>query len=278
MNFLKELSIFFFIVSLPIMSDLPSYNNCQPESDNEYFSSSKNQSHSLQMYIGPEIYNVHRTREGGAKQDGLITGVRAGYDRIKRYKIYYGFDAFYAKGNLDGKNSADKSLKSNYSDLSVEGRLGYTLKSKHKYCPTITPYAGVGYFVEKNNFTEPTSTPIHFRTSYLYAAGGFLSQITLNDRFDLGLNFKAKFPFEAKCRVTHDPREADSKQVINEKFQYRIELPITYKLFGYDDQFRLSLVPFYEFRQYGHHPNYPCDYLETKLNLYGVQFKIMYCL
>lgn len=277
MNFFKGLSILFLTVSSPLLSDLSSYNNpvC---TDNEYICCAKNPSQSLQLYLGPEIYHVHRIREGGAKQDGLITGVRAGYDRIKRYKLYVGFDAFYAKGTLDGKAPAGHCLKSKFSDLSVEGRFGYTLKSKGKYSPSITPYAGIGYFVEKNNFSEPSSTPIHFRTSYFYAAAGFLSQITLNDKFDLGLNFKAKFPYEAKCKVSNDPGENDSKQVINEKFQYRVELPITYKLCGNADQFRISFIPFYELRQYGHHPNYPCDFLETKLSLYGVQFKLMYCM
>ena len=276
MNFLKRLSICFFTLTLPLLSDLPSFSNSEKCSEYNCFARCK--SKPLQFYIGPEIYNVHRTREGGATQDGLVTGVRAGYDRIKRYKIYFGFDTLYATGKLDGKSGAGNCLKSDYTDISVEGRLGYTLKSKGNFCPSITPYAGLGYLVEKNNFTEPESTPIHFRTSYLYAAVGFLSQISLSDRFDLGLNFKAKYPYEARCRVTHDPRQANSKQVINEKFQYRIELPITYKFLGCSDDFRFSVVPFYELRQYGRHPNYPCDYLETKLRLCGVQLKIMYCM
>lgn len=278
MKFFTRLSALLLTLSTPVLSDI-----CHEDPDrHQVFEypcfAKKSSTKDLQLYIGPEIYHVHRKREGGAKQNGMLYGVRAGYDRIKRYKVYYGFDALYASGILDGKGGSGQCLKSNFSDTSVEGRLGYTLKSKCNYQPSLTPYVGVGYFVEKNNFTHPKETPIHFRTSYLYAAVGFLSQITLSDRFDIGFNFKAKFPYEARCRVSHDRNEDDSKQVIHEKFQYRAELPVTYKFFDCDDHFRLSFVPFYELRQYGHHPNFPGDFLETRLNIYGLQLKIMYCL
>jgi hypothetical protein len=277
MNLLSKLLGLFLTLSFPVICELE-VNNHDECCFKNCTSFSEKLTKGLQLYVGPEIYHVHRTREGGAKQDGMLYGIRAGYDRIKRYKIYYGFDALYASGILDGKGGSGQCLESKFSDALVEGRLGYTLKSKCRYKPSFTPYVGVGYFIEKNNFTHPKETPIHFRTSFLFAAVGFLSQITITDKFDIGFNFKARFPYDATCRVSHDPNEDNSKQVINEKFQYRAELPLTYKFFDCDDHLRLSFVPFYEFRQYGHHPNFPADFLETKLNIYGLQLKIMYCL
>lgn len=265
MKCLIKAVLFFSIASTSLFSSLPDFN----------FKSTKD---SLQLYIGPEIYHVHRTRQGGTKQDGLIYGFRAGYDRIERYKVYWGFDVLHASGTLDGKSGAGNCLKSHFSDTSVEGRTGYTLKSKCGRKPSLTPYVGIGYFVEKNNFSEPENRPIHFCTRYLYASLGFLSQISLCDRLDAGLNFKAKFPYDAKCKVSHDPEEKDSTQAVKEKFHYRIELPMTYHPCVEIDQARISFVPFYELRQYGYHPNYPGDFLETKLHIYGLQVKFMYCL
>lgn len=233
--------------------------------------------HGFRLYFGPEIYHVHRTRDGKAKQNGTIYGIHGGYERIERYKFYFGFDALYAKGILDGKNKANIKLKSNFSDTYTEGRIGYTLQSKCGWKPLLTPYVGLGYFIEKNDFTHPKAIPVHFRTSYLYGALGFLSQISLTNRFDLGFNFKVKFPYDAKCRISHDPYQADSKQLISEKPQYRFELPMTYKCYENSDRLILSLVPFYELRCYGYHPNYPCDFLETRLDLYGAQLKLIYC-
>lgn len=231
---------------------------------------------SLQLYLGPEIYQVYRTRSKGSTQDGLLYGVKGGYDRVKRYKIYYGFEALYASGVLCGESAGGDLVRSRFSDNYVEGRLGYTFQSKCQFQPSFTPFAGVGYFVEKNNCIYPRELPFHFKTTYLYAAAGFLSKISLSYNFDLGFNFKLKFPYDATCKVSNDPAEENSKQSINEKFQYRFELPLSYQ--PTESRLRVSLVPFYEYREYGYHPNFPYDFLKTRLGLYGAQLKLIYCL
>lgn len=38
----------------------------------------------------------------------------------------------------------------------------------------------------------------------------------------------------------------------------------------------VGLVPFYEYRFYGHRANFPFDFLETKLKLYGATLKLHY--
>ncbi len=262
MNLLRKLSLFLLVATTQGFSEICSFT-CLSDKP-------------LQIYVGPEIYHVHRKREGGAKQDGVVYGIKGGYERIKRYKIYFGFDALYSKGVLHGKGGAGNHLKSNFGDTYVEGRLGYTFQSKCRFKPLFTPFAGVGYFIEKNNFTHPKSTPIHFKTTYVYATAGFLSRVSLTEKFDLGLNFKIKYPYEAKCRVSNDPRQIDSTQVINEKIQYRVELPLTYNNVRDISCLSISFVPFYELRQYGYHPNYPSDFLETRLDIYGGLIKLIY--
>jgi len=232
----------------------------------------------FQLYVGPEIYHVHRKKESGSKQDGMVYAVHAGYDRIERYKFYFGFDALYGEGVLSGKNRANDCLRSNFSDTYAEGRLGYTLQSKCRWRPQLTPYFGLGYFIEKNDFTHPKEMPFHFKTTYLYAVAGFLSQLKLTDRLDVGFNFKFKYPYNVNCRASHDPLQNDFTQGVKEKPHYRVELPLTYRCFENSDHLRVSLIPFYELRRYGYHPNFPCDFLETRLDIYGIQIKLMYYL
>lgn len=229
-----------------------------------------------QFYIGPEIYHVHRNREGGTKQNGTIYGVRAGYDRIKRYHFYWGFDALYGKGTLDGKSGGGHKLKSTFSDLFAEGRFGYTFQQKCGYRFSLTPFGGFGYMNERNNFKHPSPIPAHFHIRSWYGVAGFLSQASLTNCFDIGINFKARFLYEPKCKVSHDPDSDDSTQLINEKIHYRVELPLTYHYPECCDRFLISLVPFYEFRQYGKRVNYPFDFFDTKLNIYGATLKLIY--
>lgn len=279
MNSFTKLIILFLVASKPVIGNICDQNFIPNEIPS--FESSitcKPKSPSLQCYMAPEIYHVHRERSGGAKQDGFVYGVRAGCDKVKRGKIYYGFDAFYGSGPLTGKGGSGNNLKSNFTDTSIEGRLGYTLKYRLPYKLLLTPFVGIGDFIEKNNFTHPKTTPIHFRTSYIYGSAGFFSRICIKERFFMGLNFKVKFPYEATCKVSNDPKNDNSSQVINEKLQYKVEVPLTYQVYQNSDRWLISLVPFYEYRAYGYHPNYPCDYLDTSLNIYGIQFKFIYCL
>lgn len=99
------------------------------------------------IYIGPEIYHVHRSRKGGTKQHGFVYGVRAGYDHIKRSRLYWGGDILWAQGILRGK-AAPSDLKSTFRDENYEGRFGYTLQTKTGHHYSFTPYIGYGYFRE----------------------------------------------------------------------------------------------------------------------------------
>jgi len=263
-------------VSTPLFSYILPSEIC--DEPTQYYCTNPYKIPAFQFYIAPEVYHVHRKRTGGAKQDGYNYGVRLGYDKIQRSKLYYGFDALYAKGPLKGKGISGDTVKSNFTDISVEGRFGYALGIRSSFNPLLTPFIGIGKFEERNHFTHPKATPIHFNTSYFYGTAGFLSRVQLTTRFYLGLNFKVKYPYEARCRVSNDPQNNNSKQNITEKIQYRAELPLTYQLSTKSDHIFLSFVPFYEFRKYGYQPNFPCDFLETTLNIFGIQLKIMYCL
>ena len=229
----------------------------------------------LEAYVGPEIYYVKRAKEGGAWQTGTLYGVRLGYDRVRRYKLYWGVDALWAQGTLEGK-AQDDHVKSIFTDINVEGRVGYTFQSKCWRCASFTPYTGLGYFWENNFFEHPSPLPIHFKNRFSYVPFGFLSQIFITPRWSVGANLKVRFLLQSSVEATHDPEREDTTQNYEERLQYRAELPITYFICWRKHSLAFSLVPFYEYRPYGYRANFPFDFLETKFNLYGGTFKILY--
>lgn len=232
-------------------------------------------SYALDAYVGPEIYYAARTKEGGAKQSGTLYGVRLGGDYIRRNKIYLGLDMLWAQGCLRGK-AQDSDIKSILTDTNTEGRVGFTLQTKNYRCVSFTPYTGFGYFWENNCFEDPTPLPIHFKNQFAYIPFGFLSQFFINSNLSLGLNFKVRYLVNGKVKASNDPDHDDSTQNYDEKLQYRVELPADYFFCFQRHSLALSVVPFYEYRPYGHRANFPFDFLETKFNLYGATLKFLY--
>jgi hypothetical protein len=225
-----------------------------------------------QVYIGPEVYHLNRNAAG--KQHGWIYGARAGYDHIKRFKFYWGAEEWYGTGILHGKSGKGDTIKSRFKDFYIEGRLGYTFQQKCGYRLSITPFFGGGYAVEKNNFVHPSPVPAHIRLYYQYACGGFLSQASLTPRLDVGVNFKVKYTFDGRIDVTHDPDFDPFHMLFKDRNQYKVEVPLTYHF----TKWLFCFEPFYETRKYGEHANFPFDFFETKLRIYGATLKFIFCL
>lgn len=227
------------------------------------------------FYIGPEFYHLRRTREGGTWQRGQIYGVRIGYDRIKRCRLYWGADALYGQGRINGRSGTNDKLTSTFTDEQVEGRFGYTLQSKKGARPSFTPFIGFGYQQEINDFRSPSPLKLKFRTYYYYFLTGFLTSIDISPHLSVGTNFKVRFMQEPKCRVS-DPDLDDITQQIKERVCYRVEVPISYRFCSFTDHLELDLVPFYELRHYGGLENFPFDFFETKLRFYGISIQFSY--
>ncbi len=222
-----------------------------------------------QVEIGPEFYHVKRTRQGGTTQHGYLYGVRASYDYIARYRVYWGLEAAYAKGTLRGKSGDKDTLKSHFSDLSFEARVGYTFQSKTGCCAQFTPFLGYGYFVERNDYVHPSPMSLHFRNTFYYTAVGTLTRAFVTPNFTIGLDVTAKFSIDGKVKVTHDPEFDAQHMQYENKIHCRAAVPFSYRLrlCGYPAEF--CLAPFYEYRHYGHHHNVPFDFLDTKIKNFG---------
>lgn len=229
-----------------------------------------------QFYFGPECYRSSRAKEGGSRQRGWMYGARGGVDYLKRYCIYWGGDVACATGHLYGKSGRGISLKSRMKDASVEGRLGYTFQRKHGCRPMLALFVSGGYFSERNNYSRPHDFPVHFHITYPYVGAGFISRVDFTDHLQLGVNFKFKYPLEPECRVSHDPENPRHKLGIEERFQYRVEVPLKYQFSRCRDIYIVSIAPFFEYREYGRKAGYPFDFFETKFDIYGLTAEV-YC-
>ncbi len=231
-----------------------------------------------QIYLGPEIYHVKRTREEGAKQRGWMYGARLEAEYLKRYKFYVGADALWARGTLDGVSSGEIKCRSRLTDENVEGRFGYTFQRKHGWKVGLTPFVGWGYFWENNHFRNPTPRIVAFKNHFSYVPLGFIVQIHPCPNWSIFIKYKVRYLLNGLVDV-HDKHEVepmDFKMHYQEKLQYRLDIPIMYQFCMYNVPLYAVVDPFYETRRYGKLSNFPFDFAETKFRIYGVNLSLMY--
>ncbi len=226
------------------------------------------------LFVGPEIYHVDRHKEGGAKQDGTLYGVRFGYEKLKRYKFYYAVDGLYSEGTLEGKNE-ENHIRSKLYNSTLETRFGYTFQTKCFPYVAFTPFFGVGYSWEYNEYVHPSPIKVKFDNQFPYLPLGCLLSCHINENLKVGLNFTARFLWDGKQEIK-DPEFGKLTQCYEEHIQYRIELPVDYRFCYGNQNLGIRLTPFYEDRHYGTSINYPFDFLDTKLRFYGASLELEY--
>jgi hypothetical protein len=228
------------------------------------------------FYLGPEAYYLRRAKEGGTKQHGVLYGVRGGYDRIKRYRLYWGIEGYYATGRIRGRSANHHKLVSDLQDSEIEGRLGYTFQGKTGLCASFTPFGGAGYFYQINKFRKPSPLNLHFRDTFSYAVVGFLSNFTVKPCLKVGVNFKVKYMLNGRSKIQKDPDFEDHTIQMTNKEQYSLDLPMSYAFYLRQCYFDLSFVPFFQYRHYGGRENFPFDFIDTKFWVYGARLLFYY--
>ncbi|NGX61011.1 MAG: hypothetical protein K940chlam9_00489 [Chlamydiae bacterium] len=225
---------------------------------------------------GPEIFYMKRLREGGAHQDGRIDGVRLIAEHTTCKGWYMGADYFYGRGDLSGKTGSGKKLASKVTDQIVELRLGRLLQVYNPSCAYFLPFAGWGYFEEKNDFRSPSPIPFTFTDSYKYIVVGFLSGGNLSPLLSMGLDFKVRFMMDGEMKVTDDPQYEDFTLPLEKEIQVRIDLPFTCAFCFKGCPLPLQCTPFYEFRHFGGRIEYPFNIPDTKFHLWGGRVMLSY--
>lgn len=228
------------------------------------------------LAAGPEFYFMQRNKEGGSKQHGFLFGGRVSYDRIRRSALYWGLDGVYTVGRLYGHNADHRELHSRKRDSSIEGRFGYTLKKNWGCLYWLTPFLGGGYFEGTNRFIYPSPREYLVTNKIPYIALGFLSRVDFWSCFGMGLDFKAKYSVGANSHITQDPDPLvdNARFIIEDKLSYDVELPLYFSWRWWEKKSELRFVPFYQFRHYGAHENYPFDFYDTRFHLYGARIML----
>lgn len=258
---LKKIKYTFLILTLSCVIDLSAFTQ--------------------EVEIGPQIYHLRRSRDGGTNQDGTLYGARISYERLKDFGFYFGAFIDAAYGPISGKTGSGSPLSSNFTDFEAQGLFGYTISCNSRFKAQLTPFIGVGFLQQTNKFKEPSlAAPLQFQDNIEYYSCGFLATSYFNQCWSLGLRITVKWMYEGKCYVTDDPDPFidDITQIIDNKMLFAIDLPITYKLFGECSRYKITLMPFFQTRHLGGRFNYPIDFNDTRYMTYGARllFDVMF--
>lgn len=226
------------------------------------------------LFGGPECFRLKREREGGTQQSGALYGGRIGYERLCPWKIYGSLQGRYASGTLHGKTGGGSPLLSCMTEIECDLNLGYTLASSRRSC-LLTPILGLGFFYEENAFDPISPLPVTFHLSYRYISGGCNLSLRSGRSLSLGLNVQALLPYGSRSKISDDPELGALKIPFNEKVAYVIDLPITAHHAWRHRKIGASFVPFYRSRHYGGRENYPFDFYDTRVHVWGARLMLI---
>jgi hypothetical protein len=193
-------------------------------------------------------------------QKGYLWGIKGQYDLLAFNGPYLGFETYYMRGKL--KSGA---VESTYRDFLFEGKIGLTMGIPSSYY--FTPYAGVGYENERNDYT---TVPIE-KIDYYYVSAGVLSNLYLSPQFTAGLNLKVKFPFTGDHKVKNE--SVDTSLSVSKKIQYVIEVPFTYWA---SSNVSFSAVPYYESKKYNNNIISENWNTTAKMHQWGLALKAVF--
>jgi hypothetical protein len=224
------------------------------------------------VYFGGEGYYLKRKLETGTRQEGSLYGIRLTHERVRPWSWYWAAEGHWARGHLDGHSSRHFPIRSEMTDVDVEGRLGFTLRCCRLL---LTPIVGIGYFSESNDFKPPTPLVVLVRTHVGYVPLGIVSRFYLRPRLSIGLDAKALLPFDGQAKVC-DPELGESRLNFDPRIDYAIELPIRYRLCGRARNLELLLALFWRARSYGRHCGVTHDFYETRITIGGARLQLGY--
>jgi len=224
---------------------------------------------------GAEACHMTRLRAGGAHQSGYLNGVRMSYDHLADSWLYFGGDYFTGQAHMEGKSASQTPIVSVLKDVIAEGRVGYIKHTKTPPKAFFALFSGYGLFHEVNAFCDPSPLTVTFTDTFSYLPVGLLSGMELFSMFTIGLNIKAMFMINGMSDVTDDPIGGGGTLLMNNEWNSRFELPITFSPPQTFLHLFFGFVPFAEFRHFGGREGFPFDFLDTKFQLIGGRLSLM---
>jgi len=227
---------------------------------------SLNASWEIEATGGVLLEHMKRARDGGSQQDGTLVGSTCSLVRKPKKGIYFSFLYRNEEGDLYGKTGLGDELVSHKRDQTLEGTFGYSLPLKK--CFTCTPFLGKGRLVAKNFFRDPSPIDACYDVRYNYFAYGMRFDWQMKANICSALVIKGIFSDGAVCKV-RDFEEGNIALIVEDNPSCDIELPIEYTIRGFHGHLRIGVTPFYRYRHWGGHENYPYDFFDTKFYILG---------
>ena len=221
--------------------------------------------------IGPEVYHLTRTKEGGSQQKGVLGGVQASLERWRPNGAYWGIQGNCAVGRLHGHTARGTEIVSRLTEKQVEGRLGYNVAADSTRFQLI-PFVLAGKYECENKFISPSPVISTFHDRFDFIGWGFYMVCNLTGSFHYGLTFKSRYMVNGQDEVSGNPDDEDSRSHIKSEWQYDVEIPLQYG--SSSEGWAVQVVPFYCIRHFGGMEGFPFDFIDTKFRIYGTKFML----
>ena len=74
------------------------------------------------LSVGPEVYHLLRTKEGGSHQEGVLGGVQACVERWRPNGVYWGLEGYCAnRVELHGHTASGREIVSRLTEKRLRG-------------------------------------------------------------------------------------------------------------------------------------------------------------
>lgn len=220
------------------------------------------------LTISP-VFGKSRMRQGTIKERGFLNGTRLNFDSIFPTNLYLGAEIGFKNGFFRGNGNAAFGLenanlkkgekvtlvtfsRSRYSDIWGEVRIGFNAGPIGNQSSLVLPFFLIGKELERDTFFASEVLPLRNRISYAYLGVGAITKILVVDRLFVGLNFKLKWLFNTRGRVS------GHEDIVNKRFSqgcffhWDLEVPIQYIV---TKNLLLGIAPMWQFKSYMRHKN-----------------------
>ncbi len=227
--------------------------------------------------IGLESFYMDRELKTGTEMDGGFTGFRGSYDHIAPDSLYWGFEAAWLQGPLDGSRSNGAPQRADVWEADVEARIGYTINFETNCQLQLVPFVGYHYYRGHFRFIPP-SQPFPEAEDYVHAASfGFFLRGEVHERVQLTLDFRTRYMFDGLNTLKGvSAMFPFIERPMGNDFHYVVQLPIDVKLCEDHEKGRLRIMPFYRYRNYDSWESSPANFNATCFHNYGLALQLWY--